>query len=197
MQAEVAMLLRLPEREVQMAMLAQEERQQFSLASFHSMMTQDDTKKDISRFNLQLHGIYYEPEVYQVHDVFTQSTIPTLPDHVDAVREALLSFESTIPEVWEKDLREEFAEFGRTDIGPAWNLHPQSSAFIRGKHYERDLREHSADWKTAHENLLRFEKVAKRARGLLKDLETGWNLFWRSEIFTLYSDETRSQPGFM
>ena len=179
-----------------MVMLALAEHQRLSLAIFYLIMDKDDTKGDIRRSNLELHGIVYEPDVYQVHDLFPQSTSRAFPDQVDAVREALLSFENTIPQEWEEDLREDFAKFGKADIDPAWTHHPPSSAFIRGKHYERHLRERSADWTTAHEDLKCFEKIAKRARDLLDALEPEWNFFWRSEVFTLFSDKASKQSGF-
>ena len=59
-------------------------------------MITDDKTGDISRLNLRLHGIHYEPEVYRVHDASQQALL----DHIDAVREGVLSFESTIPQEW-------------------------------------------------------------------------------------------------
>jgi hypothetical protein len=75
-------------------------------------MAEEDTKRSISRKDLEAHGIYYNA------DVFTPSTSHTLPDHVDEVRKSLLSFENTIPPEWEEDLRQEFHKFGEADFGP-------------------------------------------------------------------------------
>jgi hypothetical protein len=158
-------------------------------------MTKDDLKRDISRRNLELHRIYYEPEVYQVHTGSTQSTSHALPNHVDAVREILLSFESTIPQVFEKDLSKEFEKFWSADIGPAWTHRPQSSAFIGVTHAQHVSGKHSTDWETAYKNVECCGEAAKDARHLLEDPEAECNFFWRREVFTRFSDEARKQPG--
>jgi hypothetical protein len=159
------------------------------------MMTEDDPKRDISRRNLELHGIYYEPEVYKVHDGFTQSTSYALSNHVDAVREVLLSFENTIPEVFETDISKEFEKFGAADIGPAWTQRPQSSAYIRANYAQHASGKRSTNWETAYKNVECCGEAAENAQRLLEDPEAEWNLFWRKEVFTLFSDEARKQPG--
>jgi hypothetical protein len=78
-------------------------------------MTKD---RDISPENLIIHGITYESDVYPVHDVSGQSTTQSLPDHVIAVGEALLSFENIIPQGWENHLRKEDANFDHANSEP-------------------------------------------------------------------------------
>jgi len=159
---------------------------------------EENIRRHISRQNLKNHNIFYEPEVYNPKDALIQFAFQTLPDHVDAVREALLTFESIVPREWENHLREEYEELkiaGRAeDIGPAWTHHPPPSALVREKRYERDIQEHSVEWKAAHENLKCSESVAKRAHELLADLEAEWNHFWRARVFKVFSDEAHVRP---
>jgi hypothetical protein len=148
--------------------------------------------KDISRVNLIRHEIYYQPDVYHANPENIQPTIHALPDHIDAVRDGLLSMEKILPEDCDATLREEVTNRGSVDIGPDWCLHPQRSAFIRGKHHERVLQQSAS-----HDNLRFCEQVAERAQEILEDSEDEWTFFWRSEIFRLFSDEAREQSGFM
>jgi hypothetical protein len=145
---------------------------------------------DISRDNLVRHKIYYESNVYQANHENTLSTAHALPDHVDVVRDGLLFMEKILPEDCHATLRGELAEHGSVNIGPDWCLHPQSSAFVRGRHHERVLQQ-----STSHDNLRSCEKVAERAQDILEDSEDEWTFFWRSEIFRLFSDEAREQYG--
>lgn len=147
--------------------------------------------KDISRDNLVRHDIHYEPNVYQANHENTQSTAHALPDHIDAVRDGLLFMDKILPEDCAETLRKELAEHGSVNIGPNWCLHPQSSAFIRVKHHERVLQQSAS-----HDNLRFCEKVVERVQEILEDSEPEWSLFWRTEIFTLFSKEAREQPGF-
>jgi hypothetical protein len=164
-------------------------------------MTEVNTGGDISRENLARHGIIYDPRVYQVPKASAQSTSFALPDHIDAVREALLEFDNTIPEDWKEYLCEDFTQFveqfGRETLGPAWSHQPPTSAFIPLKLYERNRLERSSDWTKADENIKRFEAVAKSAQGLLEDAEQEWNRFWRSSIFMSFTDEAYEQNSYM
>ncbi|KAF1940462.1 hypothetical protein EJ02DRAFT_513093 [Clathrospora elynae] len=154
-------------------------------------------KGDISRRNLQRHGIRYEEHVYQVPDVSTQSTSRPLPDHVDAVREALLSFEGTLAEEWKKDLREELDNFkDPDDLGPTWTHLPPDAAFIRVHHYERAFQERNTENNIAHENLKWSQEIAICARQLLEEPEPEWNHFWRTKVFLQFDDKARKQSGF-
>lgn len=161
-------------------------------------MTKNDNKKDITRKNLQEHGISYDERVYHCQDEATHSNESySLPDHVDAVREALLTFEGIVPEKgWEEYLDIEFKEYGSEDIGPAWNLQPPASAIIRQKSYERDLRNRSAKSDAAHNRLVDCERVAELARESLKKPESGWKSLWISEVFRPSSKKARSHPGY-
>ncbi|KAH7395366.1 hypothetical protein DE146DRAFT_659883 [Phaeosphaeria sp. MPI-PUGE-AT-0046c] len=151
---------------------------------------------NISRQTLRCHEIHYEEDVYQAPDIPTQPTHPSLPDHVDAVREALLSFENTIPEGWKKHLHDELAKYQDDDLGPTWTHHPQDAVFIPLQHYERSFQERSAEHNTAHKNMKRFQEIANRARELLKEPEPEWSFFWRSDVFLSFNAEARKQSGF-
>lgn len=158
-------------------------------------MTKVDTKEGISRENLELHRIFYHPCVYQVPYTCGQATKFALPEHVDAVRDALLSFDKIIPEDWEEHLYENFAHFGSKAPGPAWTHQPPESAFIPLKTYERNRPERSIEWTKADKNLKGFEVLAKYAQGLLQDAESEWDRFWRSRIFMSFTDEAYGQNG--
>lgn len=147
--------------------------------------------KSISRKNLKRHKIYYEPSVYESSHRKTQSVAYTLPDHVDALRDGLLSLEKILPKDCDAILREELVEHGDADIGPDWCLDPQPHAFITLGYFER-LQQNSA----SHDNLRLCEQLSRRAQEIHEDSEPEWTLFWRSKIFTLFSDEAREQSGF-
>jgi hypothetical protein len=151
---------------------------------------------NINRLTLRCHDIQYEEDVYQAPDIFAQPTYRSLPDHVDAVREALLSFENTVPEEWKEDLHDELAKFKDADLGPTWTHYPQDVDFISLQHNERNFQERSEEHITAHKNLKWFQEIAKRARQLFKEPEPEWSFFWRSEVFLLFNDEARKQSGF-
>lgn len=155
-------------------------------------MIKADTEGDISRTNLERHGIFYERRVYQVPNASGHSTSFALPDHIDAIREGLLSFHSSIPEEWKKDLNE---EFGGKDIDLAQTHRPPESAFITTMHHERDRSQRSADWRKADRNFKRFHNVAKHARDLHEHAEEEWNVFWRSEVFKRFRGEAHQQHG--
>jgi hypothetical protein len=151
---------------------------------------------NISRKALKCHDIHYEEGIYQAPDVTAQSTNRSLPDHVDAVREALLSFDGTIPQEWKKDLRDELAELGDVDFGPTWTHHPPRAAFIRVQHNERAFRERSVEHEIAHKNLKWYQEISKRARQLLEEPEPEWSFFWRSEVFLQFNDKSQKHSGF-
>ncbi|KAF2187554.1 hypothetical protein K469DRAFT_748837 [Zopfia rhizophila CBS 207.26] len=161
-------------------------------------MAKDDSKKDITRKNLKLHSIYYDEKVYHGYDEPAQRDgCYTLPDHVDAVREALLTFEGIVPQGgWEDHLHDEFMEYGSENIGPAWNLQPPTSAIVCQKKYQRDLRKPGAEWQAAYDILEDYLKVAKVARASLAEAEGGWKHFWRSKMFRISNDEACIQPGY-
>jgi hypothetical protein len=148
--------------------------------------------KDISRANLVRHNIYYEANVYRTNHANTQSPTQALPDHVNAVRNGLLCMENILPEDCDATLRDELAKHGSVNIGPDWCLHPEESAFTRGKHHERMLQQ-----SPFHDNLRFCEQVAERANEIQEDSEDEWTFFWRSRIFRLFDDEARAHSGFM
>jgi hypothetical protein len=153
-------------------------------------------KGDIGRENLLLHGISYEPDVYQAHNVSAQPEQFTLPDHVDAVREGLLVMEDMMPREWEQHLRKESVQYGTPDTSPEWMQYPQSPAFLFEEEHEAQTSPRSTEWTTVVKNAQRWERVAKRARDLLEFPEAEWSLFWRSDVFRLFNKEACTQQGF-
>lgn len=151
---------------------------------------------NINRRTLRCHGIEYEEDVYQVPDISAQPPYPSLPDHVDAVREALLSFENTVPEEWKSYLQKEPAKYKDEDLGPTWCQYPQDADYIPLQHNELPFQQRSAEHVTAHKNMNRSQEIAKRAGRLLEEPEPEWSLFWRSRVFLLFDDEAREQSSF-
>jgi hypothetical protein len=154
----------------------------------HFDMPKPQVKRDISRKNLENHGIYYDDETYRTPYI--------LPEHVDAVREILLSFEDLVPAGgWQTTLQEEAKKYEEGSVAPQ-ALHPPPSSVVPLKSYELDRNERSPKWIAAFQNLESCEKVAETARNLKADSEDGWVLFWRSNTFTVVSEKAREQPGF-
>ena len=149
-------------------------------------------KGDISRKNLELHGVFYDDNLYRPPSIL-------LPEHVDAVREILLSFHGTVPGGgWKETLQQEANQYvsdGHHDIGPEALL-PPDTAFVSTENYEVDLNDRSSEWRMAYESLKSCKKVAKVACSLGPDSEDGWVHFWRSYTFTVASEKAREQPGF-
>ncbi|KAF2032460.1 hypothetical protein EK21DRAFT_87062 [Setomelanomma holmii] len=152
-------------------------------------------KKNISPWNLAQHGITYESDVYLVHDIPTSPNTRTLPGHIHAVGESLLSFEHIIPREWERDLRNESADFQHENLAPDWAKHPPTSAFVDRELFERETGEHSPEWRVAHDDLKRCKSAAKEARRLNGNLEPEWSLFWRTQVFELFDNQLRRQPA--
>jgi hypothetical protein len=154
----------------------------------HSNMPKPKVKRNISRNNLENHGIYYDDEFYRTPYI--------LPEHVDAVREMLLSFEDLVPAGgWQTTLQEEAKKYENSSVAPQ-ALHPPVSSVVLCKSYELDRNERSPKWIAAFQNLESCEQVAETARNLKADSEDGWVLFWRSNTFTVASEKAREQPGF-
>ncbi|CAO2657104.1 Nn.00g032300.m01.CDS01 [Neocucurbitaria sp. VM-36] len=155
-------------------------------------MTPRKNVGDISRKNLESHGVYYDEELY--HPPYI------LPEHVDVVREILLSFSGTVPRGgWEETLRQEALQYVSNEknykLGPEAVLPPNTS-LVSTEDYEADLNDRSPEWRVAYENLKSCRKVAKIACNLGPDSEDGWVHFWRSHTFTVASEKAREQPGF-
>ena len=156
-------------------------------------MSSSKAKGNISRKNLEEHGVFYDETVSRSHY--------NIPEHVDAVREILLSFESIIPQVgWEKTLQTEAAEYETNpEYGPEEVIegalrHPKSS-LIPVKHHETDRIDRSPEWRDAFENLKSCEKVAELARRLDAAAENGWQGFWERHTFTVASEMVYNHPA--
>jgi hypothetical protein len=147
--------------------------------------------RDLSRENLNRHGIYFDPNVYQANPDSTNA----LPDHVDAVRDGLLLMEKLLPEDCEELLREELAHHRSVNADSALCLDPPKSVFVRNRHHERQLQQSAA-----HDDLRYCEDISESTQRLLDESEEDWNLFWRTTIFARSSGDSsgdrRDQDGF-
>jgi hypothetical protein len=152
-------------------------------------MPKHNNKRRISRKNLETHGIYYTDNVYCPPNIL-------LPEHVDAVRETLLSFENIVPEGgWQKTLQKEVEMLACDDIAPQ-ALYPPASSLVLLESHETDRNEKSPQWNAAYEELMVCREIAIKAQQMAADSEDGWANFWRRNTFTLVSEKARDQPGF-
>lgn len=129
---------------------------------------------DISRQNLENHGVYY------VEDVYFDRPI-SLQDHVDCVREKLLHFDALIPDDWREQLEDECRDYKSREFAPPSNLLPTDAAYFKPRKHE--LRNPSEKLMQADSRLTSACKVAEAACKLMTEPETGWKHFWRTEIF--------------
>jgi hypothetical protein len=154
-----------------------------------------ETKKDITRANLEVHDISYVEKVYSGDDELVQDGSLGLPDHVDAVREMLLRFEGLIPEDWRQDLNDEFEEYKSDIFDPTSSLRPPTSAFFRPK-YTEDA-DPGPEFKAVRVKLKTYARTAEEARGLYDNPEAGWCHFWRSELFKTFTKKDDTQRGHL
>ncbi|KAJ8115029.1 hypothetical protein OPT61_g3241 [Boeremia exigua] len=160
-------------------------------------MTKEDKEKgDISRGNLQQHGIFFHPADSDAESNSANPDPFVLPEHVDSIREGLLEMDNVIADCWREHLRQEAIGYAEADMGPTWSSEPSPAAFVQEEQHLIDKGAHSQEWIVADENLQRCLEIAKRARDLLKHPEIEWNLFWRRHVFRLFSDEADRQSGF-
>ena len=159
------------------------------LFSFSKMATPSKTERKLSRSILESHGIFYDPKLYCFRDI-------TLPDHVDAVKEMLLSFEKILPDgSWKIFLEQELQQYGSDEFNHE-SLQPQASSWITSKVYETEFKPPNGERKIAHKNLLHCEKIAVKARRLDTSSENSWEKFWRETTFTHESEKSRERPGY-
>jgi hypothetical protein len=157
------------------------------------------TEIDITREHLKLHNIFYHEYAHidrsnsQAHGT-SQAKAIILPDHVDTVRQALLTFVNLIPPVWQPDLNEELREHRLESAGLDLSLQPPPEAFIRSKNYE--LWDPSEKSFVAHEKLKSHERLAKAARKMMHEGNTGWRSFWKEDVFKRYNEEFYGRPGY-
>lgn len=156
-------------------------------------MNAPKVKGNILRKNLGEHGIFYDEAVYRFQY--------NIPKHVEAVREILLSFESTVPQGgWETTLEVEAKKYEtNTECKPEEvieeALRPPESSLVPVKHHEIDRNDRSPEWRDTFENLKSCEKVAELARGLNANAENGWQGFWERYTFTVASEIVHNHPG--
>ena len=138
---------------------------------------------DISRENLKRHGIIYDETVYtcdHVDDNMTGNLNSSLPDHVDALREALLNFSGIIPSKWEVLFDDEFAQYDGK-IFEKECIKPPATAYFPQRTFE--LRSQRQRLTKADENMESCKEIADAARRRTKEAESGWNSFLRKKIF--------------
>jgi hypothetical protein len=156
------------------------------------MMT--SSRGDISRENLERHGIVYDEKVYacdhQEDNAFSNLG-SSIPDHVDALREALLEFSSIIPDDWKEIFDDEFKQYGSKISEEKDRLQPSATAYFTLQRYE--LRRPSPQSTAAHENNERCKKIAEAARKRAKEAEAGWTHFLRTNVFGDFDGENNSR----
>jgi hypothetical protein len=145
---------------------------------------------DIGRENLERHRIIYDEQTY-LSDDSNATPEDRLPDHVDALREALLSLSSVIPDDWKETFDKELEHYGDAIIGLIEHLQPPESAYFTPPRYE--LRNPSQQSITAHENNEKCKKIAEAARNRAKEAEAGWTAFHRKHIFGDFDEEDHSR----
>jgi hypothetical protein len=157
-----------------------------SLGSIVMVMSEGD----ISRKNLQRHGIIYDEDTYSSDD---PNTTPEdrLPDHVDALREALVSLSSLIPDDWKELFDDEHEHYDNTIEGRIEHLQPPESAYFTPRRYE--FRNPSQESMTAHANNKKCKEIAEKARKGAKEAETGWTHFHRKHIFRDFDEDDHSK----
>ncbi|KAL9087713.1 MAG: hypothetical protein Q9165_006480, partial [Trypethelium subeluteriae] len=174
----------------------------------------------ISRRNLERHGIIYHEKVYicddRVEDQSEDSATTDaesdcvesgLPSHVNALREALLTFSDIIPEDWRELFDDESKQYSsgfdeeqgtgwnaskkRTQIDEVESVQPPAAAYFTSRRYE--LRWPSPQSTVAHENNERCKKIADAARKRAKEAEAAWAHFLRRRIFRDFDEENNSR----
>ncbi|KAF2702903.1 hypothetical protein K504DRAFT_495952 [Pleomassaria siparia CBS 279.74] len=147
------------------------------------------TTSRCTREGLKQYNIFYYEDVHvdkQDNDGPFRFRSYTLPDHVDAVRETLLTFENLIPKARGLDLDREFKEQKLDDFGANWSLQPPPSALLRDEAY------HLSNIHEARKNLDEIkahEQVAKDAHRLPADSGSEWQLFWKGKIFRNFHED--------
>ena len=145
---------------------------------------------DISRENLQRHGIIYDENTYLSDDP-NATPEDRLPNHVDALREALLSLSSLIPDDWKELFDDEHEHYDNTLGEWVEHLQPPESAYFTPRRYE--LRNPSQESMTAHANNEKCKLIAEKARKGAKEAEAGWSHFHRKHIFGDFDEDGRSR----
>ncbi len=158
------------------------------------MVAPNQKRPNITRENLESHGIYYSDDFHPPPRII-------LPAHVNAVRETLLSFEACLPgelrghEGWKETLQEEFAKYTQDKSGDL-NLQPSDEAWITPLPHEKKDEDRSLLWKAGQMNLKQSIKVADIARKKKGESENTWDVFWQEHTFTKANERLCELPGF-
>lgn len=151
-----------------------------TIVSIIIMMESSDG--DIGQENLAKHGISYDQDVYTCghkDDNISSNPRSTLPDHVDALREALLAFSNTILDYWRETLDDEVKQHGGM-VPEQECLHPPDAAHFTSPRYE--LRSQGQQSTAANDNTLQCRAIAEAARKQANEIEDGWNHFYRAKF---------------
>ncbi len=155
-------------------------------------------KPNITRKNLELHEIYY-------NDEFDRLQFHKLPEHVDIVRETLLSFDACLPGSirltggYKQTLHQEFTLHKRANNlanNLGLDIQPPDKAWIKPQPHESMREDRTPEWNAAKIDLDQCVKVATYVRRLKAESENTWNTFWQANIFTKTSERFRELPGF-
>lgn len=148
---------------------------------------------DISRENLERHRIIYDEEAYTCDcagDNASSNVRSSLPDHVNALREALLAFSDIIPDDWKETFDAEFLKY-RGDISEQECLQPSAAAYFTPPRYK--LRNPTPQATAADRNIETCQDIAAAARKRAKEVESGWTHFLRRYIFGDFDEENNSR----
>lgn len=148
---------------------------------------------DVSRRDLALHRIFFFEDFSREDE---QQYHSPLPDHVGAVREALLMFNELLPPDLESRFEKEVAEIRSGDRDDSWMLRPPNTAYIPSEpSFDHDAWCNQVE--AAKSRLEKDVEVAEAARKLRNNAaETEWNDFWRSTVFAPFSNEAKQNPKY-
>ena len=135
------------------------------LLTILSLITTASSEVDISRENLKRHGIIYDEEVYSCDyedDNESSNLGSSLSDHVEALREALLSFSSIITDDWKELFDNEIEQYAGEILEKQEYLQPSAAAYFTPRRYE--LRSPSQQSTAARENNEHCKRIAESAR---------------------------------
>jgi hypothetical protein len=146
----------------------------------------------LTRDVLRSHEIHYHEQVYVRNGT---TSVPSIPDHVNKLREALLDFSGVkISDNWKTFFQEQeivvrAAQQRRGIDTSNWDLQPPTSTYFT----EKELQVSRSDWeeekKRLNDNIYISKRISQAARKLDYDSESGWMDFLRDRFFTRYERE--------
>lgn len=177
--------------------------------------TKKSKKRELSREILKSHRIHFDENyVYDPENPQSEQ----LPEHVDAVRQALLSFEcSVVGGRWKQHFENEATKYAPEKVAsnPQENLAsdaheeavsevlmpkearlPEDSFQVPLKGWETDNEKDNPEWNAVKVSLQKCGKVAEHARTLDASPEDRWTYFWRDIAFKYVSETRQNHTGF-